>query len=219
MTPCNYVKDRRKAPSVRAGIRAVHFRPTLPTLTPAGVGHPITQQGQKWRLDWVPPGRWRLSHRPRTGVSEAAAMLSRRQTKSSPRPIGLDHVASTVEKGRWHGPWPITLDGNGGHAPPSGGAGHSERIPNPPHPARGADGASTNPQADSRGLSDQSDVVRETASLPSSRDGTAISNDPTEESPPFRAGRTSRECVRIEEEVRITLPKIAFVANCSYCRL
>ena len=34
-----------------------------------------------------------------------------------------------------------------------GGGGHSERIPNPPHPTRRAEGASTNPQADSRGLS------------------------------------------------------------------
>ena len=42
-----YVKDRRKAPSFRAGIRVVYFRPTLPILIPAGVGHSITQQGQK----------------------------------------------------------------------------------------------------------------------------------------------------------------------------
>jgi hypothetical protein len=40
-------------------------------------------------------------------------------------------------------------------------------------------------------LSDRSDVVRETAGLPSSRDGKAVSNDPTEESSPFRAGRVS----------------------------
>ena len=44
-------------------------------------------KGKNWRLDWVPLGRWRLSHRSRRGVSEAAATASRRQTKSSPRPV------------------------------------------------------------------------------------------------------------------------------------
>jgi Arc/MetJ-type ribon-helix-helix transcriptional regulator len=34
----DYVKDRRKAPSFRAGIRAVHVRSALPTLMPPGVG-------------------------------------------------------------------------------------------------------------------------------------------------------------------------------------
>ena len=49
----------------------------------------------------------------------------------------------------------------------------------------------TNPQVTAGGKTDRPDVVRETAGLPSSRNGEAVSNDPTGESSPFRAGRRS----------------------------
>ena len=47
-----------------------------------------------------------------------------------------------------------------------------------------------------RGTRDRPDVVRETTGLPSSRNGEAVSNDPTEESSPFRAGRMSKPPTR-----------------------
>ena len=132
-----YLKDGRKASPFRAAIRAVGFRSALPTLMIPGTGREATQRGQKLAVGLgsarttkatIPFPRGRPRGR-RDGIAAAA------KKQSSPgwsRPCGFDGRG-----GRWRGPWPITLDGNGGHAPPDGGAGHSERISNPPHPARG----------------------------------------------------------------------------------
>jgi len=48
----------------------------------------LSTTGKNWRLDWGPPGRRRLPHRPREGVSEAVAT---RQAKSDPRPCVPAH--------------------------------------------------------------------------------------------------------------------------------
>ena len=91
----SYVKDRRKAPSFRAGIRAVHVRSALPTFMPPGVGRYATQQGQNLAVGLgsarttkatIPFPGGRLRGR-RDGIAAAA------KKQSSPgwsRPCGFD---------------------------------------------------------------------------------------------------------------------------------
>ena len=104
------MKDRRKAPSARAGIRAVYFRPTLPILMPAGVGHSTTQQGQKLAVGLgsartmeaitpFPHGRLR-------GHRNAVAAADKKQ--SSPgwsRPCGFDGRERPMARPVAHDPW------------------------------------------------------------------------------------------------------------------
>ena len=117
-----YVKDRRKAPFFRAGIRTVHVRPSLPTLILAGVGHSITQQGQKLAVGLgsartteaitpFPHGRLR-------GRRDAVAATDKKQ--SSPgwsRPYGFDGRERPMARpvahhpGRGWGPRPAPRDG------------------------------------------------------------------------------------------------------------
>ena len=158
---------------------------------PPGVGQYATQQGQKLAVG-LGSARTTKATRPfpgghlrgrRDGIAAAA------KKQSSPgwsQPCGFDGRARPMARPVAHDPWTgvgATHRRTAVRATPSG---YPTR-----HTPRGAEGASTNPQADSRGLSDRSDVVRETAGLPSSRNDEAVSNDPTEESSPFRAGRTS----------------------------
>jgi hypothetical protein len=93
-----------------------------PELSPRTAYLEVSTTGKNWRLDWGPPGRRRLPHRSREGVSEAVAT---RQVKSDPRPRVSAHRGRSKDRrsfvmtrrlrrlepheeqaGRWHGPCP-----------------------------------------------------------------------------------------------------------------
>ena len=116
------MKDRRSAPFFRAGIRAVYSCPTLLTLIPTGIGHPVTQQGQNLavRLDsarttkaTIPFLGGHLRGR-RDAVAAAGKMQS---SPSWSRPHGFDGRERPMARpvahhpGRGWGPRPAVRDG------------------------------------------------------------------------------------------------------------
>jgi len=161
--------------------------PQSPELNPRTAYLWVSTTGKNWRLDWGPPGRRRLPHRSREGVSEAVAT---RQTKSDPRSIV---PARRGTKGRQaDGTARARTRGNRrpGASPPSRRDerdARCKRIPRPNgrrtrHTPRGADVSRTHPVSPHR----TSFGRREVAS-----GDVGPARCPTLESSPFRAGRMS----------------------------
>jgi hypothetical protein len=161
--------------------------PHRPVLSPLTAYLWSSTTGKNWRLDWGPPGRRRLPHRSREGVSEAVVT---RQAKSDPRPRVPAHRGT---KGRQvDGTARARTRGNLrlGASPPSLRDERDvrcKRIPRPNgrrtrHTPRGADVSRTNPVSPRRTPFGR----REVAS-----GDTGPARCPTLESSPFRAGRVS----------------------------
>ena len=172
------------------------MNPTTPpqqrVLSPRTAYPAISTTGKNWRLDWGPPGRRRLPHRSRKGVSVAVVA---RQTKSDPRPRVPAHRGA---KGRQaDGTARARTRGNlrPGASPPSLRDERDARCKRRPRPngrqtrqtSRGADALRTNPLS-----------PRQT---PFGRRGVANGDVgparcPALESSPFRAGRMSKTTYR-----------------------
>ena len=158
----------------------------------AGVEQPATQQGQKLAVGL---GSARTTKAIIPFPHEASPRTPRRYRGNRQKAVLARLVSamwlrrSRTAEGAARGPRPLTGVGATHRCP-------AVRATPSGYPTRHTlrEGPKERPQTrklTAGGCRGHPDVVRETAGLPSSRDGTAVSNDPTEESSPFRAGRTS----------------------------